>query len=319
MRLAITGASGFLGKNFLLRARKEWRIHAFYNSDASFPGFLQENGIRAEPVKCDLADPAQVKNAFNGLPADFDACLYLAANSDPRASFDDPAGDLRNNAAALINLLEHYRGGRFIFLSSGSVYDGLSGPVSPDSRICPKLPYAISKLASEQYARFYCEKKKTFADCVIVRFFGAFGPFEPKRKVYSKLVTTFALEGRREFDIYGDGTNLIDAMYVDDAVDALQRCVSKDAGSATVDLPGGEPLSIAKLVERAAETFGVVNPIVRTNGTAVEPIRFTADPRPFSQAYGFKRKVALEEGLRKLAAHLKLTAGKAGQPPSNTG
>ena len=55
----------------------------------------------------------------------------------------------------------------------------------------------------------------------MVRFFGAYGPYEASHKIYTRLVRAFALESRNTYTIYGDGANLIDAMYVDDAIDAV--------------------------------------------------------------------------------------------------
>ena len=46
-------------------------------------------------------------------------------------------------------------------VSSGAVYDGLTGEVTPATPVSPRLPYAISKLASEQYLRFFAERRGT--------------------------------------------------------------------------------------------------------------------------------------------------------------
>lgn len=304
MKLLITGASGFLGKNFLLRNKGD-EIFAFYNSSKEFPQFLEKNSLKnVAAIKCDLSDFESVKKAFSQLPKVFDACLYLAANSDPRKSFDDPLFDLKNSVQALLNFLQFYRGKKIVFLSSGSVYDGLKGSVSPASNLSPTLPYAINKLACEHYVKFYCEQKKTISSFVVIRFFGAFGPCEPERKVYSKLVKAFAIEKRNSFEIYGDGKNLIDAMYVDDAVEALDAAVRRDVGSVVVDLPGGNQMTIAELVQLAAKAFGVKNVKIVSRGVSVEPIHFTASGKPFEKLFGVAPKTPLEEGLRKLEKFL---------------
>ena len=121
-----------------------------------------------------------------------------------------------------------------IFFSSGAVYDGLTGLVSPESKLNPKLPYAISKLASEQYIQFFA-KKGQIENYIILRFFGAFGPYEPERKIYTKLVRAFALEGKDEFVVRGDGKNLIDAMYVDDTIDGILKVMASSEKNKIVD------------------------------------------------------------------------------------
>ena len=104
--------------------------------------------------------------------------LYLAANGDPAASAERPRWDLESNTVAFVNTLEHCPAEHVVFLSSGAVYDGLRGDVTPATAVSPKLPYAISKLASEQYLHFFCERRGRVSSYVNVRFFGAYGPYE---------------------------------------------------------------------------------------------------------------------------------------------
>ena len=58
-----------------------------------------------------------------------------------------------------------------------------------------------------------------------VRFFGAYGPYEPSRKITTKWMRA-VMNGHREFTIRGNGENLIDFMHVDDAVDGFLRLTS---------------------------------------------------------------------------------------------
>ena len=124
--------------------------------------------------------------------------------------------------AALVTFLEQLRVGHFVYVSSGAVYDGLIGPVTPATPVAPRLPYAISKLASEHYLRFFAERRDTVDSYINVRFFGAYGPYEPARKITTRWLRG-VMAGQREFTLRGNGENLIDFMYVDDAVDGFLR------------------------------------------------------------------------------------------------
>ena len=77
----------------------------------------------------------------------FDLCVYLAANGDPAVSSREPSFDLVSNTLTLLRLLERVSIGRMIYFSSGAVYDGLSGPVTPRTPVHPSLPYSVSNLA----------------------------------------------------------------------------------------------------------------------------------------------------------------------------
>ena len=299
MRVAITGASGFIGRNFLASCPKDWHIDAFYRSAHDFPSFLRANCPNATPVQCDLSNEHEVRRL--GVP-DYDLCVYLAGNTDPQLSFADPLLDLKSNQLALVNFLSHIRADRLVYFSSGAVYDNLVGPVSPKSRLDPKLPYAISKLASEQYIRFF-KKKGNVGEYAIVRFFGAYGPYEPKRKITTKLVLRFAIEKKNDFEIYGDGKNLIDFMYISDVVKAIHLLIKKRKKDVTLDLAVHKPVSVENTVKLAAKALGVKNLKLTKKGVSHEAIGFKSSDKTIERM-GFAPKVGFEQGIRLLASHL---------------
>ena len=106
MRVIVTGASGFIGHNVLLRVPREWQVFAVYHSTPGLDAFVREHGLtNVIPVRCDLTDAADVGELVRQTGA-VDACLHLAANGDPTKSFERPAWDLQLNTLALVTLLE---------------------------------------------------------------------------------------------------------------------------------------------------------------------------------------------------------------------
>ncbi len=306
MKLLVTGASGFIGRNVLLRAPRDWEITAVYHQ-TELADFLRSRGIaNVRPVRCDLARPEAVRSNLTSL-GKWDACLYLAANGDPTRSESVPAWDLESNTLALLNLMDAVSIGHLVYVSSGAVYDGLRGPVSPASPVAPVLPYAISKLASERYIRFYAERRGSLEYYTVVRFFGAYGPYEPSRKITTRLITDLGLEGKRTFTLRGDGKNLIDFMYVDDAVDGFLALV-RAPGRQVIDFPSGSPTTLDELVQAAAEALNVAVEI-RHQGHTAEYISFYSTDRTMSDTFGVKPLIPLREGLGRLAAHLRGQGG----------
>lgn len=305
MRLLVTGASGFIGRNFLQAVPAGWSVVATYNRSADFVNFVAQRGLRqVEPLAVDLAQEGAGAR-IAAMSREFDACVFLAANGDPARSVEDPKLDLTANTGTLVETLRHVRFQRFVYVSSGAVYDGLRGVVSPESTVRPALPYAISKLASEHYVAHFVRQGR-IGSGVTVRFFGAFGPYEPERKIYTRLVRRFAQERDARFAVSGDGRNLIDAMYVEDAVRALLLLLQvSEAGATnrTLDLSGGQPRTILDLVQTAAGVFGV-EAQVTCSGTVAEYIHFRSGDRTMAERYGFAPRISLEDGLRRLAAHL---------------
>ena len=296
MKVLVTGASGFIGKNVLLAAPPEWEVVATYRRDDSFPDFLRKHALaKVAALRIDLGDAAEAKQL--GKHGAFDACIHLAANGDPAYSTREPGEDLRSNAVALLNVVTNATFGHFVFFSSGAVYDGLKGPVGPGTPVKPALPYAISKWAAERYVA-NAQRTGRIRTATVVRFFGAYGPHEPARKIYGRLVKQFAFDRVPSFTIRGDGRNLIDAMYVEDTVRAIRLILDKGTESRTVDLCSGAPLTLAALVATAAKRFGI-EPRIELTGEVPEYIEFRSDDRTMETAYGFKPSIALADGLER--------------------
>jgi len=303
MKVVVTGAAGFIGRNVLLRAPKEWDVFAVYRNTSDLDQFVTQHGLaNVRPVKCDLMSASDVSALARTIGKKPDAMLYLAANGDPAISAKRPRWDLELNTVAFVNTLEQCPAEHVVYVSSGAVYDGLQGDVTPATPCAPKLPYAISKLASEQYLQFFCERRGTVSSYVNVRFFGAYGPYEPSRKITTKWLQALA-RGEREFVIRGDGNNLIDFMHVDDAVDGFLALTKARGERLTVDFASGTPVSINDIVRTMAATLGV-DVTIRHEGTVAEYIQFrSADPR-MRERFGAAPSISFADGLKRLSDFL---------------
>jgi UDP-glucose 4-epimerase len=303
VKVVVTGASGFIGHNVLLRAPREWTVYAVYHSTPGLETFVSHHGLtNVRPVRCDLLNESDVQALARTIGGKPEAMLYLAANGDPAASAERPRWDLESNTLAFVTCLEHCPADHVVYLSSGAVYDGLSGAVSPQSAVSPRLPYAISKLASEQYLRFFAEHRGSVSSYVNVRFFGAYGPYEPARKITTRWLQALAA-GQREFVIRGDGKNLIDFMYVDDAVDGFLALVKARGQKMTVDFASGSPVSVNDVVRTMAATLGVAV-TVRHEGHVAEYIQFHSVDAAMRDQFGATVSISFADGLKRLAAFL---------------
>ena len=297
-RVLVTGASGFIGRNVLLRAPREWSVFALYHTGRELESFVAEQRLdHVRAIRCNLLDAGEVRAALREVDGQVDAVLYLAANGDPAVSAERPRFDLDANAAALVNFLEHCPTGHAVYVSSGAVYDGLVGDVSPSTAVAPRLPYAISKLAAEQYVRFFCERRGSVASYVNVRFFGAYGPYEAGRKITTRWLRAMSA-GQREFVIRGDGQNLIDFMYIDDAVDGFIALLNAPGARATVDFASGHPTSVDGVVQAMARALGV-DVTLRHEGTVPEYIQFRSVDRSMRERFNVTPSIPFEEGFRR--------------------
>jgi UDP-glucose 4-epimerase len=301
--LLVAGASGFIGRSFLLQHSGDYEITALYRRP-DFPDFVRRNSLKVRLQHCDLTLPDSVDSAVKAIGRKWDACLLLASRVDIPRSVADPASDVLANVYGPLSLMTRIECRRLVYLSSGAVYEGLKGPVGPHNAVSPTLPYAINKLATEQYVRYCQVRRASVGEFVNVRFFGAYGPQEPSHKVYMKLVQTFGLRCEREIHLYGDGKNLVDAMYIDDAVRGLDAVVRGTAANLTVDFCGGQPLSVRDLAVLAARTFGVHDANIVFGNQAHEYNSFHSSGEAFATKFGVTPAIPLEQGLVRFAQWL---------------
>jgi nucleoside-diphosphate-sugar epimerase len=317
-RVLVTGGSGFLGRNLLSKLSHDSEIVAVCHSSDAFEDWLATIGHpRASAVRCDLTVPGALAEALGGA-AEFDVVYHCAARVEIPNSVSDPDRDLGANGATALHVVRETRCSHLVALSSGAVYEGHEGPVHPGLHVAPSLPYAAHKLLVESYARAACERWATADRVTVVRFFGAYGPGEAARKIHTRLITELALERRDTFEIYGDGTNLIDAMWVGDAVAGLLAIAASPPGAAgpvrTVDFAAGEPISVETLVRRAAAALGRPDIELRKHGVAHESNRFHADPALLWKELGVRAETPLEEGIAAFERSLRALARPGPRP-----
>jgi nucleoside-diphosphate-sugar epimerase len=277
---------------------------ATWRSQADFPAFLAERGLsHVRPLFCDLSTAQGARAAAMSVGGHVDAVLHLASSGNPVWSSEHPGDELCVTALPLARLCEALTMDRLVFVSSGAVYEGLKGVVHPGMSVDPVLPYAVAKLTAEKYVRFFrgLGRVRSYLN---VRFMGAYGPHEPRRKIYSRLVEAFGIRGEREFELRGDGKNWIDAMYVGDAVRGFLAMLRGEPCDRTLDFGVGSPLTLNELVRAAAATFGIDDVRITHTGSVAEHHAFRVSPEPMAELYGFHPTMPLEEGLRHLHAYL---------------
>lgn len=289
MRVLVTGAAGFLGRNLAAVMPDSWDARLLRNR-----------------LALDLADANAVRE-FAAINESYDVVIALAGRVDIPGSLRSPDLDLRDNAFTTLNLTRFVRCKHLIYVSTGAVYEGQRGLVDDSRVLVPSLPYAVHKLLGEAYARCAVQRWRTAERTTIVRFFGCYGPYEPEHKLYARLARTFGVEGRTAFSCYGDGMNYVDAMWAPDAALALvalaeDRKVRPDVW--TVDLCRGEPMMVDDVVRIAGEVLLVAQPEVSYYGVASERNLFYGDPDTFRRELAWWPTLSLAEGFKAYRDHL---------------
>jgi nucleoside-diphosphate-sugar epimerase len=292
MRYAVTGAGGFIGSHLsraLVAAGHEVvGIDCF--TDYYDPALKEENARGLDVRRLDLAeDPIEL--------AGFDGVFHLAAQPGVRSFGDVFPLYLRRNVLASQRLFEAAArdGVRVVFASSSSVYGAAERyPTPEDAGPRPLSPYGITKLACEHLAAAYA--REFGLDCVVLRYFNAFGPRQRPDMAFTRMA--FALAEFGTFDLFGDGDQSRGWTYVSDVVDGTIAAMDPRA-SGTYNVGGALEASMNEAIALLERIAGRSLDVRRgANAVPGDQRRTNADTSRNRAELGWAPRVSLEDGLR---------------------
>src|SRR5258708_11271889 len=295
-RAVVTGASGFIG-SALVRdlAAAEWDVVAV---DRKPPADARQ------PAR--LADVAQ-EGALAGLLDAHTVIFHMAASADVAASVANPRHDFDNTFRGVFEVLEAAResGSRVVFPSTASIFDASNAlPLSERAFPRPTSPYAAGKLGGEAYCHAY--HRSYGVDVRIARLFSVYGVGMFRFAIHD--IVRKIQQNHQELTILGDGTQVRDYLFIDDAVRGLTMVATAGSSGEEYNVASGEPVRLLDLARLIAELMGFPNIRIRPTGRsfAGDTPRWYADISK-ARGLGFNPRVDLRSGLRKtiawLAAH----------------
>jgi nucleoside-diphosphate-sugar epimerase len=289
VRYAVTGAAGFIGshlaESLLERGDEVVGIDCF--TDYYDPALKEENARGLDVLRLDLAEDDLDLAGFDGV-------FHLAGQPGVR-SFGDVFGlYLRRNVLASQRLFEAAArdGVRVVFASSSSIYGAAERYPTPEgTEPRPLSPYGITKLACEHLAEAYV---RAFGlDCVVLRYFNAFGPRQRPDMAFTRIVLALA-EGST-FELFGDGDQSRGWTYVSDVVDATVAAMS--GGTGTYNVGGAIEASMNGSIELLERISGRALDLRRAPAVPGDQRRTSADTTRIRSELGWAPRVSLEDGL----------------------
>jgi nucleoside-diphosphate-sugar epimerase len=214
----VTGAAGFIGRSIaaalLKRGESVRGIDNFITGKKSNLAGLEA----MEFMPGDLTNAEDCARACAGVEVVF----HEAALASVPRSVADPAGTNLHCVTATLNLLIAARAAgvrRVVYAGSSSAY-GDTPTLPKDESMLPKpiSPYAVAKLAGEQYMQAFT--RVYGLETVTLRYFNVFGPFQDPTSHYSGVLAIFCrrmLAGEQP-TIYGDGEQSRDFTYIENVV-----------------------------------------------------------------------------------------------------
>lgn len=251
MRVAITGATGFIGGN-LCRYLKErgWEVRPLVRSRPA------ANGAGAgdlAPQTADVTDAAALRKAFKNV----DVVMHLAALFNrPEASWDDYR---RVNVEGVRNVMEAAKAAgvaRVVHCSTGGVATGCGAP--PFSEATPYSPpswdkYETTKCEGEKLALDF--HRRTGYPVAVIRPAQVYGPGDRGKAKFYRMVKSGVM--------VNPGHTLKHLIYIDDLCRAFELAADNEAAVGEVFIIAGrEPIPLKDLIGLVAQELGVSPPSI---------------------------------------------------------
>ncbi|MBQ01951.1 MAG: NAD-dependent epimerase [Acidobacteria bacterium] len=310
-RVLITGGLGFIGSNLAVRLVALGADVLLVDSLApDYGGNLFNIDAVQTDVRVNISDVRDA-SSMQYLVKDREVIFNLAGQVSHIDSMRDPYTDLEINCRSQLSILEacrqHNPAVKVVFAGTRQIYgkpDYL--PVTEEHLVRPVDVNGINKAAGEYYHLVY-NNVFGIRSCSL-RLTNVYGPRRLIKHSWQGFIGWFirlAVEDQ-EIQIYGDGSQLRDLVFVDDVVEAFLCAGASDACNGEVFNVGGNgPISLSDLVELLVEVAGtgrvrhVEWPVDRKS---IDLGGFYADSTKFMRAVGWTGRVDLRDGLTRTVA-----------------
>jgi UDP-glucose 4-epimerase len=244
-------------------------------------------------LKYDLTkgDPSIIKKVN-----EVDCLVHLAAYVPKSMRNDDGNKSIETSIKGTYNLLNDFRSKvkKIVFASTLEVYGlPITSPIDETHPTCPLTYYGASKLAAENYISVFSRDNEV--KNIILRFSSIYGPGE----IYDRAIPNFikaVIRGEPPI-IYGDGSDVRDYLYIEDAVRAIILAIQRDR-LGIYNIASGEGISIREIAEK----------IIRISGKSLKIVflprerpltRIVFDISKASKELSFSPRTSIDEGLAK--------------------
>jgi UDP-glucose 4-epimerase len=300
MKTLVTGGAGFIGSNLVDALVARGDDVAVIDNLATGKRENLEHAIAngADLIELDVRDAEAVAAAVERVGPE--VIFHLAAQIDVRKSVADPAHDSRVNVEGTINVLSGALAAgvrRLINTSTGgAIYgEGQILPAPEDHPVAPESPYGLSKFCAENYCALFTRLHGL--STVSLRYGNVYGPRQDPLGE-AGVIAIFCgklLDGGRP-QIFGDGTQTRDYVYVGDVVDANLRAADSEVTGA-FNVGRGVQTSVLDIVEALAAQSDNGFEADHLPGRTGEVQHIALDPSRTKAELGWEARVDLDQGL----------------------
>jgi len=300
LRILVTGGAGFIGSHLadrLVDAGHDVIVLDNFSTGRTRNLSHSRGRLNFRLVRADIR---RIPRSFVKRLGRVDRVAHLAAATSVRQSVRDPVSTTGVNVIGTLNVLEvakKLKAERVVFASSAAVYGTPRAfPIAEDASISPISPYGASKAASELYLRAFEENHGI--EAVSLRYFNVYGPRQTPSE-YAGVISIFAKRAlnRQPLQIFGDGSQTRDFIYVSDVIDTTVAALEKNLKSRVFNIASGKEITILELAKMMQEIIQAWSELKFSPSLAGDIARSIADVTRARSELGFIAGTSMKDGL----------------------
>jgi nucleoside-diphosphate-sugar epimerase len=308
VKILVCGVSGFIGRNVAVRLaqREDLQVYGTYWKSAPPPELTQ---AKVSLVKADLTRREDVDRVIGGKQVIIQAAAVTSGAKDITAR---PHIHVTDNAimnslifrAAFEHKVQHV-----VFFSCAVMYPSQESPVREDD-----FNYQIGRrYFGAGWTKVYLEKMCEFyaqigaAKYTAIRHSNIFGPYDKfdldRSHVFGATVAKVMSGVDDTVDVWGDGSEKRDLLYVSDLVDFVELVIARQkVPFELINVGSGTSVTVRELVEKIVAGSGQKRSLRFDASKPTIKFDLTLDIQRAREAYGWQPKVTLDEGIKKTVA-----------------
>ena len=307
-QILVTGGLGFIGANLARRlVDLGARVTLVDSLIPEYGGNLFNIAGIEDEVRVNISD-VRDEHSMTYLVQGVDYLFNLAGQTSHLDSMRDPYTDLDINCRAQLSILEacrkHNPDLKIVFASTRQFYGKPERlPVDERHLLRPVDVNGVNKMAGEWYHIVY-HSAYGIRTCSL-RLTNTYGPrmrVRDARQTFLGVWIRLLVEGK-PFQVFGDGRQVRDFSYVDDAVDAmLTAAASDDANGGVFNLGADDPICLKELADLLVEINGAGEYALvpfPDDRKAIDIGDYYADYKHIRSTLGWTPRVPLREGLKR--------------------
>lgn len=303
MKVVVTGGCGFIGSHLVDRLVEDG--HEVVVIDNLSTGNVSFLNPRATLYRMDVLDPAMPSVFKRESPG---AVFHLAAQINVRTSVEDPIFDTEVNVIGSLRVIRAFLESpgepsrkKFVFASTGGAIYGETEVLPTPETVTPAplCPYGISKLTVEQHLAFY--GRTAGLRSAALRYANVYGPRQ-NALAEAGVVAIFSMKkiAGEPCEIFGDGLQTRDFVFVSDVVEATASCLREEA-EGIYNIGTGRETTVNEVYDAIERALGTGKGKVYKPQRPGEVRRSCLDARKAADALGWKPAWPVEKGLQETA------------------